>query len=203
VSTGIPTAVSCPKVGEIRSGKDLSYKYGGRYIYIACPDCGKGKWMKRRDYERGLHLLCPACAIKKSPLLGQKGGSEHCQWKGGRIKTPQGYIRVWLDPNSELYEMADKQGYVYEHRLVMAQHLGRCLLPSEVVHHINGMRDDNRIENLELFPSTRKHSLFNNACRDCPLRKEIRLLHWQVKEQNEQIRNLTRQLMFNLKEKHE
>lgn len=62
-----------------------------------------------------------------------------------------GYVEVWLESSSPFFPMAAKDGYVYEHRLVMAQHLGRCLDTTEHVHHKNRDKHDNRIENLELL----------------------------------------------------
>ena len=92
--------------------------------------------------------------------------SNHGSWKGGRSKTNQGYSLVLLPVDDPLRCMALATGYVMEHRYVMAKHLGRPLLSSETVHHINGKRDDNRPENLELRVG--KHGKgVSLVCADC------------------------------------
>lgn len=89
-------------------------------------------------------------------------GEHNPNWKGGRWKDTKGYISIKLQPDDFFYSMARDDGYVMEHRLVMAKTLGRCLKPSEVVHHLNGIPDDNRLKNLVVL-SSKKHSLVLQA----------------------------------------
>jgi len=78
-------------------------------------------------------------------------------WKGGKRKHSGGYVRIQV----QNHPYADDKGYVLEHRLVMEKHLNKVLLPKEIVHHINGIKSDNRIENLQLHTNS-SHSKVHN-----------------------------------------
>lgn len=97
----------------------------------------------------------------------REGGHRHSQWKGGRIPASGGYISVWVPLNHPMAEMRTQSGYILEHRLVMAEHLGRPLRSTESVHHINNSdKTDNRIENLQLRQGKHgAHARFQ--CADC------------------------------------
>ena len=58
---------------------------------------------------------------------------------GTKRRTEAGYVRIKTE-----------NGWIREHTLIMEEHIGRRLYPDEMVHHKNGIRDDNRIKNLEL-----------------------------------------------------
>lgn len=88
----------------------------------------------------------------RAKVSAAKTAERHPHWKGGAKLTDDGYRRVRIA----------KGRYVLEHRLVMEQHIGRPLLRTEVVHHINGDRLDNRIENLQLFASHTEHLKHHN-----------------------------------------
>jgi hypothetical protein len=84
-------------------------------------------------------------------------GAKCHKWKGGLKQMGSGYVGIKLHPDDFFYPMTGKAGYVMEHRLVMAKHLNRCLLKWEIVHHKNGIRSDNRLENLSLVKCQTDH----------------------------------------------
>ena len=184
------------EIGEIRKAREIGKVGNNQYIWHTCPDCGKQRWITPTNLRKSKDSIgrCQLCATKNAGVPGQ-GPKSHA-WKGGK-RHFRGYVGVWLAPNDFFYSMADKTGGVAEHRLIMAQHLGRCLQSWEIVHHKNGIRDDNRIENLELTTAGSHSTSHSKGYRDGyqkglidgrmkqieELRQEIKLLQWHIREQ--------------------
>jgi hypothetical protein len=134
---------------------------------LFCLDCSK----ERERHGRSVKY-CNSCALKRSyakrpealerrkiqsrnynrlkrgtpidlPLMRALNGTGHLDKKGYVIICRMGHLNAKND-----------RGRMFEHTFVMSQHLGRALRHGETVHHINGIRNDNRIENLELWSSS-------------------------------------------------
>jgi uncharacterized protein (DUF1330 family) len=100
--------------------------------------------------------------LKTEPLR-RKEREKTKAWKGGRI-IRHGYILIKVKSHPRM----NYGGYVREHTLVMEKHIGRYLKKSEVVHHVNEIKSDNRIENLKLMTDSAHksmHALINNKNR--------------------------------------
>jgi len=129
------------KIGDITKGRNIGKAESHDYMWTICPICGRKRWVKL--YKGNVpSSRCNRCRGK------QERGKDAHAWKGGKIYCTGGYIAVLVLPDSQFASMRKNNGYVPEHRLVMAKHLGRPLKKWEIVHHINGVRIDNRLENL-------------------------------------------------------
>jgi hypothetical protein len=122
--------------------------------------CGCGRQTplaKTTQTQRGRVEGEPMRFCKGHGLKGKRG-SDVPSWKGGRYENSAGYIYAFTPD----HPAASKYGYVLEHRLVVERTLGRYLTRGESVHHINGIKDDNRPENLQAM-TKREHGLLHNA----------------------------------------
>lgn len=120
--------------------------------------CGNCKITRTCDFQVRYSKsgMCISC-VNKIRIL-----DKHPGWKGGKYKDKDGYIVVYIKIFTEaektlLAPMVRQSGYLLEHRAVMALSMERALGKNEVVHHRNGIKNDNRPENL-MLTSLQDHS---------------------------------------------
>lgn len=150
-----------------------------RFTKRNCLNCNRF-FMARTDWVfRGAGNFCShSCAAsfrnrgrKYSPEtlkkireshLGQGVGPANPNWKGGKQKAGENgeYVAIY-NPS---HPSSGKMKHVLEHRLAMERKLGRLLKPYEVVHHINGIKTDNRPDNL-IAMNQRDHAKLHNSER--------------------------------------
>lgn len=149
-----------PKFYKDESGQWWGKYAGNRTRKLAirvCTQCGK-KYLVRAS--NSITVYC-----SKSCFGQSKRGENNPSWISGRRITWSGYVSVidHTHPNK------NRNNCVLEHRLVMEKMLGRYLETYETVHHKNGIRTDNRPENLELWVKSQPYGVrFNEAIKHCP-----------------------------------
>ena len=172
------------RIGTIKRAYEIGHKGKHKYIWAICPTCNNTRWVELAS-GKARSFLCASCSRM---AYGNKN------WKGGRHNDSYGYVLVYLYPTNFFYPMANSKHYVFEHRLIMARHLGRCLQSWEVIHHKNGIRDDNQLENLELITRHGHIQSHNKGYKDGYIKgfndgrsKKIQILEHEIERLKEVI----------------
>lgn len=151
--------------------KQIAEEYGVAvgtiYNYIKRYDIQSRHHMTEKAKEQIRQKNKGRPSANKGKKLSQETKEKMSKAKMGKFRNPSamgghkkhrvdGYVAIYMPTHSR----ATKDGYVMEHDLLMEQKIGRPLKDDEVVHHINKIRDDNRIENLQLM-TFREHASFH------------------------------------------
>lgn len=116
----------------------------GHAQWLCRCECGNERVVLANNLKRNESI---SCGCFKEEVRASQFGENHHNWKGGRFYEKSGYVRV----SNQWYPGCKIPNQQFEHVVVMARHIGRPLRKGESVHHKNGIKDDNRIENLELW----------------------------------------------------
>lgn len=158
---------------EMKLRKRMQHAKVRRKPNVICDQCSTPMYRRPNRLKANAGKYCSTgCRNKAYPLKDgsnfppPKFGSDNPAWKGGVIQRHRhgNYVQVRYVRAPEWARlMARKDGYVMEHRLVMANRIGRTLLRVEVVHHDDHAPLNNAPTNLELWPDNRSHKLWEHG----------------------------------------
>lgn len=173
-------AVSISKKGKIRvpnpicleckmefshAEKRRDAKRKQKYCSNKCYGLAKSRDEKSNKHMRNISKLGRSSWTEESykSYSEKMSGKNNSAWKGGVtiFRKHGNYSGVkYIRCPKEYLQMARKDGYIMEHRLIVAQQLNRILLRQEVVHHIDHDPTNNNIKNLMLFANNKLHKMY-------------------------------------------
>lgn len=188
-----------PKIGDRRPYVSPSKGWrDGWQVYLSCKECGRGYWVREAAVaKKSFTGRCNPCICAgKVALMHEKQRAptfrkeKTAHFKDGSFVDPQGYRRILITEDNPYFKMGHKLKdrttvYVGEHRLVMAQKIGRCLGRKEIVHHKDGNKLNNDPSNLKLT-NWSEHHWHGIAAMD-DLRERIAALESEVVDLREQV----------------
>lgn len=140
------------------------YGHTGPCAPVTCPICKEERWYAVRTLRqllaehRNFLGVCRRCYRQhpEARHFRSRAGIRHRKNPGRRLVNAIGYVTLSRNAISDedmpkFNVMRGKGGFVFEHRWVMAKHLGRVLTSNELVDHMNGNKADNQLDNLRMY----------------------------------------------------
>ena len=161
--TSTKVTINCAQCGKEMVIYPSQQRKGTKYCSRSCAITARNLTDANPSYHRDISgeknpMYGKGMKGEANPMYGKRNELSP-SWKGGRYVRPDGYVVVQAPDDHPFPCTVKKSGfkYILEHRHVMEQHLGRYLMPWEVVHHKDENKSNNAIENLELLTNQSEH----------------------------------------------